>query len=127
MEPMMLQYVLPELANQSVPMLRLRAVWFYGEFGEVRGLFKDDNHVRHAVDAIYKNLYDEELPVRFTAGTSIYRMLSLEQARLFLRPALKDILQVYLKLMADIESEDLVNALEEIVSLYKDDIAPYAL
>lgn len=45
----------------------------------------------------------------------------------FLRPALKDILQVYLKMMSEIESEELVNALEEIVSLYKDDIGPYAL
>lgn len=29
--------------------------------------------------------------------------------------------------MTEIESEELVSALEEIVTLYKDDIGPYAL
>ena len=32
-----------------------------------------------------------------------------------------------MKLMNEIESEELVNALEEIVSLYKDDIGPFAI
>ena len=44
-----------------------------------------------------------------------------------MKPALKDILEQYLKLMSEIDSEELVGALEEIVSHFKDDIAPYAL
>jgi hypothetical protein len=45
----------------------------------------------------------------------------------FLKPALKNILEVYLKLMSEIESEELVSALEEIVKHFKEDISPYAL
>ena len=44
-----------------------------------------------------------------------------------LKPHLGQILTAYLKLMTEIESEDLVNALEEIVNLYSDDIGPFAL
>lgn len=44
-----------------------------------------------------------------------------------LKPALKNVLEAYLKLMTEIESEELVSALEEIVSHFKDDIAPYAV
>ncbi len=44
-----------------------------------------------------------------------------------LKPHLKEILESYLKLMQEIESEELVNALEEIVSLYNEDIGPFAL
>ena len=40
---------------------------------------------------------------------------------------LGNILTAYLKLMSEIESEELVNALEEIVSLYHEDIGPFAI
>ena len=44
-----------------------------------------------------------------------------------LKPHLGNILTSYLKLMSEIESEELVNALEEIVSLYNEDIGPFAI
>ncbi len=71
---------------------------------------------------IYKCLYDTELPVKLTAATSIHKLLHNQSAQNFLKPALKQILEVYLQIMSEIESEELVSALEEIVSLYKDDI-----
>lgn len=36
-------------------------------------------------------------------------------------------LETYLKIMSEIDSEELVTALEEIVSLFKDHIGPFAL
>lgn len=50
-----------------------------------------------------------------------------DECTALLKPALKDILQIYLKLMTEIDSEELVGALEEIVSHFKDDIGPFAL
>lgn len=79
------------------------------------------------MDAIYRNLQDSELPVKLQAATSIHKLLNNEETFQFLKPALKDILEQYLKLMGEIDSEELVGALEEIVSHFKDDIAPYAL
>jgi uncharacterized protein YjgD (DUF1641 family) len=61
-----------------------------------------------------------------TAATSIQKLLHNSIAAEGLKPVLKNILEVYLKLMSEIESEELVNALEEIVSFFKDDIEPYA-
>lgn len=62
------------------------------------------------------------------AATTIYKLLrNNEVAQSFLRPALGDMLQVYLKLMSEIDSEELVTALEKIVQFYKEDIEPYAL
>jgi hypothetical protein len=37
------------------------------------------------------------------------------------------VLEAILKLMTEIESEELVNSLEEIVTLYRDDIGPFAV
>lgn len=97
----------------------------YGEFGDFK--FKNQEHIQSAIDAIYKALYDTELPVRLTAATSIHKLLHNDQACAFLKPALSNILQQYLKIMSEIDSEELVGALEEIVKHFKDDIGPYAL
>lgn len=76
---------------------------------------------------IFRNLHDPELPVRLNAATSIHKLLNNDNILNFLKPALKDILETFLKLMNEIDSEDLVTALEEVVGHFKDDITPYAL
>ena len=61
------------------------------------------------------------------AATSLHKLLYKETVLAFLKPALKNLLEVYLKMMSEIESEELVGALEEIVKHFKDDIGPYAI
>jgi hypothetical protein len=46
LEPMMMQHVMPELQSTQ-PFLRMRATWFYGEFGSFK--FKDSSHIQTAV------------------------------------------------------------------------------
>ena len=55
------------------------------------------------------------------------KLLKNSTAEEFLKPALGQILEVYLKIMQDIDSEELVKSLESIMTIYKDDIAPYAV
>ncbi len=54
-------------------------------------------------------------------------MLKNEEAIEFLKPALKNILEVYLKIMEDIDSEELIGALEMIMEKYSEDIGPFAV
>jgi len=54
-------------------------------------------------------------------------MLSNNVARDFLKPALGNILEVFLKLISEIDSEKLVSSLETIMTKYSDDMGPYAL
>ena len=123
MEPMMLQFVVGELQSAQ-PFLRMRALWMYGELGQFK--YKEE-HVKLAIEGIYKCLFDVELPVRLTAATSIHKLLHLEGAAALLKPYLASLLEVYLKLMTEIESEELVSALEELVAFYHEDIEPFAL
>lgn len=51
LEPMMITHVLPELESTH-PFLKMRACWMYGEFGTFK--FKDENHIKQAVQLIYK-------------------------------------------------------------------------
>ena len=54
-------------------------------------------------------------------------LVNNETAEQFLKPALANLLQVYLKIMNEIDSEALVESFEKIVACYKDDMAPYAI
>ena len=45
----------------------------------------------------------------------------------FMRPGLGNVLKMYLKIMDDIDFEELVGALRVIVDTYDDEIAPYAV
>ncbi len=105
----------------------MRALWMYGEFVDKMS-FKDDAHLKEVTLATYQALHsDPELPVRLTAATSMKHLLNIDSACDLLKPNLGHILTAYLKLMSEIESEELVNALEEIVSLYHEDIGPFAI
>ena len=90
--------------------------------------FKSDDHMREIVAATYQCLHqDPALPVRLTAAITMKELLRDDKACEMLKPNLKEILEAYLKLMGEIESEELVNALEEIVSLYNEEIGPFAI
>jgi len=67
------------------------------------------------MDGIYKSLFVEELPTKLAAAISLAQMLTNTTARSFIKPALGTILQVYLKLISEIDSEKLVSSLETIM------------
>ena len=54
-------------------------------------------------------------------------MLDHDVVQGLLRPGLGNILQVFLKIMDDIDFEELIGALRKIVEIYGDEIAPYAV
>lgn len=82
--------------------------------------------MRYVINALYQNLNHPDLPVKVEAALALNKLLCHEEAVEFLRPALKDLLQTYLKIMDDIDFDDMVNALKEIVEVFENDIAPYA-
>ena len=76
---------------------------------------------------MYQNLFAEDLPVRLSAAVALSNFLKNPVAEKFLKPALKNILEAYLKIIAEIDSEQLVSALEEIMTVYRDDMGPFAV
>ena len=105
--------------------MRRRACITYSDFSSFK--LKDNDHIKQAVDGIYQSLNSPELAVRLAAALALSKILRKEVAEEFVKPHLKQILEIYLKLMSDIDSEDLIGALEEIMRIYKEDVAPYAM
>lgn len=114
-EPMLKTHVLPDFTSPH-PLLKSRACWVYGEFCDYE--FQDTQHIQQAVDGVYQNLFCDHLPIKFAAALALAKMLSNDTAVQFLKPALKNILEVYLKVMEDIDSEELIGSLEVIMEKY---------
>lgn len=82
--------------------------------------------MKEAVDGIYKNLFHESIPVKLEACLALSKFLRKKIAVGFIKPALKSILEVYLAIMDEIDSEELVGSLETLMTIFQDDIGPYA-
>ena len=127
-EPLLQQYVFSELSSQN-PFMRARACWLYGQFGSLPNVFHEqsDDHLRHVLNGIYENLSHSDLPVRVEAALALNGLLEHQIAIDFLRPGLEVLLKTYLKIMDDIDFDELVQALQQLVNVYHDEIAPYAV
>ena len=125
MEQMLLSYVLPELTSEQ-PFMRLRACQTYGTYGDIK--FKDETHVPRIVEGIYKNMTeDQPLPVRFQAACALERIIRIDVAAQFIRPGLDTMLKCYLSLMNEFDNEELVSAFENIMTIFQQEIRPYAV
>ena len=124
MEAMLKQYVLCDLASQ-VGFLRARACWTYGQFANFP--LPDLEHQTQAFRSICQLLVDGELPVKFEAALALPKLLSLTRARELLVPEVQHVLELYLRLMDEIDSEDLVDALEALVEHFSESVQPYAV
>lgn len=63
------------------------------------------------MNAIYANLNHSDLPVRVEAALALNGLLEHQIAIDFLRPGLEMLLKTYLKIMDDIDFDELVIAL----------------
>ena len=65
------QFVYPEL-NSGIGFLKARACWVYAQFAKFE---MNEEHLKYAMDAIFKNLTDQDLPVRVNAAIALVRLL----------------------------------------------------
>ena len=123
-EPMLKNHVMTDLSSPH-PLLKSRACWVYGEFSEYT--FEDNDHIQQAVHGIYQSLFTDVLPIKFAAALALAKMLNNDTAIACLKPVLANILEVYLKIMNEIDSEELIGALEVIMEKYQEEIGPFAV
>ena len=80
------------------------------------------------VEGIFNNMNEAQpLPVKFNAACALEKILSNDTATECVKPGLDTMLKCYLSLMNEFDSEDLVSAFESIMTIFADDIKPYAI
>ena len=107
-------------------MLQARACQLYARFGVYE--FKDQGHLEQATNTILSLLQSPCIVVRVEAAMALSVLLKHQASVVdFMRPGLEVVLKMYLKIMDDIDFEELVGALRIIVETYDEEIAPFAV
>ena len=123
-ESMLAVSVFPEFVNQ-IGFLRARAAWVYSRFSNLP--FESPDFKAQGLEAVCKLLLDPELPVRYEASLALPRLLKWSISKSRLSGELKSLLEIYLKIMNEIDSEDIVESLESVISAFPKEIIPFAL
>jgi hypothetical protein len=106
--------------------MRLRACYVYGVYGDLK--FKNPEHLKQVVEGIYNNMAENQpLPVKFHASCALEKILSRNmEAQNLIKPGLSLLLKCYLQLMNELDNEELVSSFENIMTVFQDDISPFA-
>lgn len=121
-ESMLSRLVKPHLGSQ-VGFLRARACWTYGQFAYYP---MNDSEVQVEVTQILcRQLVDSELPVKFQAALSLPKVLRWPAAKALIAPELPRLLELYLSLIEEIDSEDLIIGLEGVINRFSTELIPH--
>lgn len=130
LEPMLLTHVVP-LFRSPHGHLRSKAAWVAGVYADThfaQGQGKGDTFFS-LLQAEVTALEDPELPVRVDAGVAIRSFLDAIDAEdlATVRPLVPTLLQRFLSISQEVESEELTTSLESVVDRFGQEIAPYAV
>lgn len=62
-------------------------------------------------EGVFQCFFSEHLPIRLEAAMTMSKLLEIQVVENFVKPSLNKILESYLVLMEDIDSEELMSAL----------------
>jgi hypothetical protein len=82
--------------------------------------FKEEGHLPKVIEGIFKNMQeDQPLPVKFHAACALEKILSRsEAAQNIIKPGLDLTLQCFLKLMNELDNEEVVAAFENVMASF---------
>ena len=123
-QEMLALYVFPELAN-PIGFLRARACWAYGQFSSFP--FTNIEHQKQVLEKICGLILDPDLPVKYEAALALPKILSWEISKSRVKGEISNVLKIYLDLINEIDSEEIIEALEDIVTSYSDEVLPFAI
>uniref|UniRef100_A0A3P9LH11 Importin 8 n=1 Tax=Oryzias latipes TaxID=8090 RepID=A0A3P9LH11_ORYLA len=126
MELMLQNYVFP-LLNSPSCYLRARSCWMLHCFSLLR--FHDEVALRNAVELVKQNLLDDkEMPVKVEAAIALQTLVSnQEQAKLYIRPYIRPVMQELLHVIRETENDDLTNVIQKMICVYNQEMAAIAV
>lgn len=130
-------HVLPEIlgresgdgdVSNAEGLLRYRACWTLQQFANHTPRLVAQR-IAECVHAALFALNDIKLPVRVEAAGAVRQLLASDHPGVdnLMRPALPQILEACFRIMGEIGSDHVVQALEIVIEKFGDEIAPYAV
>ncbi|XP_076152432.1 importin-8 isoform X1 [Alosa pseudoharengus] len=126
MELMLQNYVFP-LLNSNLGYLRARSCWVLHSFSPLK--FHDELVLRNAVELVKQDLIaDKEMPVKVEAAIALQTLVSnQEQAKVYIRPYIRPVMQELLHVIKETENDDLTNVIQKMICEYNEEVAVIAV
>lgn len=126
MELMLQNYVFP-LLNSPLGYLRARSCWVLHCFSPLR--FHDEVVLRRAVELVKQDLVeDKEMPVKVEAAIALQTLVSnQQQAKVFVRPFIRPVMQELLHVVKETENDDLTNVIQKLICEFNQEVAAIAV
>lgn len=123
-EDMLSLHIFQELGS-SIGFLVARACWVYGQFSSIT--FSNLEHQQQVLKKICALVQNEQLPVKFEAAVCLPKILSWDIAKDQVKNEISGVLKIYLDMINEIDSEEVIEALEDIVTQFSEQILPFAV
>uniref|UniRef100_A0A8C4F1C5 Importin N-terminal domain-containing protein n=1 Tax=Dicentrarchus labrax TaxID=13489 RepID=A0A8C4F1C5_DICLA len=106
---------------------RNTSCWVLHCFSPLR--FHDELVLRNAVELVKQDLIDDkEMPVKVEAAIALQTLVSnQEQAKLYIRPYIRPIMQELLHVVKETENDDLTNVIQKMICEYNQEVAAIAV
>lgn len=107
--------------------LRARSCWVLHAFSSLK--FHNELNLRNAVELAKKSLIeDSEMPVKVEAALALQSLISNQtQAKEYMKPYVRFIMQELLHIVKETESDDVTNVIQKLICEYSHDMASIAV
>ncbi|XP_029597972.1 importin-8 isoform X1 [Salmo trutta] len=138
MELMLQNYVFP-LLNSPLGYLRARSCWVLHSLQSIHSCwvlhsfsplrFHNELVLRNAVELVKQGLIaDKEMPVKVEAAIALQTLVSnQEQAKVYIRPYIRPVMQELLHVIKETENDDLTNVIQKMICEYNQEVAVIAV
>ncbi|XP_054844381.1 importin-8 [Eublepharis macularius] len=126
MELMLQNHVFP-LFLSNLGYLRARSCWTLHSFSTLK--FHNELNLRNAVELAKKSLIDDkEMPVKVEAAIALQSLIShQEQAKEYVKPYIRPVMQELLLVVRETENDDLTNVIQKLICEYSQEVASIAV
>lgn len=108
----------------SCPQMKHRCAWVYSRFAGAQ--LVPTEITEQVLKRTCQLIVDPELPVRYSAALALSRFLKWEVSKVLLASEIKNLLTIFLKLIEDTDSEEVIESLESIISVFPQQMHPFA-
>lgn len=107
--------------------LRARSCWVLHAFSSLK--FHNELNLRNAVELAKKSLIEDlEMPVKVEAALALQSLISNQtQAKEYMKPYVRFIMQELLHIVRETESDDVTNVIQKLICEYSQDMASIAV
>ncbi|KAJ7402691.1 Importin-8 [Pitangus sulphuratus] len=111
----------------SLADILLKSCWVLHSFSALK--FHNELNLRNAVELTKKSLIeDKEMPVKVEAAIALQTLISnQEQAKEYVKPYVRPVMQELLHIVRETENDDLTNVIQKMICEYSQEVATIAV